>query len=334
MELERILNDSILVLPSYLWDANKRIFGVYLLSALLLAIPAYWLQRKNLSLTGFARYVFHPKVWGHRSAKLDYGLFIVNRLVRAILWAPLLFTMVPIALGLSDALEWLFGTLTPLSSNQSVVIASFTFILFILDDLTRFILHLLMHKVPMLWDFHKVHHSALVMTPMTIYRSHPFESYLYACRMALAQGVAVGLGYYLFGPQLSMFDVLGANVFVFIFNVMGSNLRHSHVPWGWGKRIENWFISPKQHQIHHSTRPEHFDKNLGSALAIWDRMAGTLVKSDGVGRLRFGLGKRQAPHLTLTSAYVQPFLDINARITKRFKKPAASKPMPQKPVGE
>jgi hypothetical protein len=69
------------------------------------------------------------------------------------------------------------------------------------------------------------------MTPMTIYRSHPFESYLYACRMALSQGIAVGIGYYLFGPTLSMYDLLGANIFVFTFNVMGSNLRHSHLWW-------------------------------------------------------------------------------------------------------
>ena len=47
--------------------------------------------------------------------------------------------------------------------------------------------------------------------------------------MALAQGLVVGIGYYVFGPTLSVFDVLGANIFVFVFNIMGINLRHSQI---------------------------------------------------------------------------------------------------------
>jgi sterol desaturase/sphingolipid hydroxylase (fatty acid hydroxylase superfamily) len=184
----------------------------------------------------------------------------------------------------------------------------------LLDDLTRFLLHLAMHKVPVLWDFHKVHHSAKVMTPMTIYRSHPFESYLYTCRMALSQGLAVGIGYYFFGPTLSMFDVLGANIFVFVFNVMGANLRHSHVWWSWGDKIESWFISPAQHQVHHSDKPEHFDRNLGSTFAIWDRMIGTLIRSSKVGKIRFGIGAGDPGHDSVYQAYLKPFKDNLSRM--------------------
>ena len=239
-----VLNESILLLPGYLIDANKRIFVIYLVSAILLAIPAYLLQKQQASVAKFFGYLFNKKIWLHPSARLDYGLFILNRLLKALLWAPIVLTMVPIAIGFSDILEKLLGTLPPVTDNAMMVISAFTLLLFLLDDLSRFLLHLALHKVPVLWDFHKVHHSAKVLTPMTIYRSHPFESYLYACRMALSQGLAVGIGYYLFGPTLSMFDVLGANIFVFIFNVMGSNLRHSHVRWSWGDKIEAWFVSP------------------------------------------------------------------------------------------
>jgi len=223
--------------------------------------------------------------------------------------------MVPIAIGFSDLLETLFGEMTPVTNHQVVIISTFTLVLFLLDDLTRFLLHFALHKVPCLWDFHKVHHSAKVMTPMTIYRSHPFESYLYACRMALSQGLAVGIGYYFFGPTLSMFDVLGANIFVFVFNVMGSNLRHSHVWWSWGDKVESWFISPAQHQVHHSDKPQHFDRNLGSALAIWDRMTGTLIRSSNVGKIRFGIGGGDQGHQSIYQAYLKPFTDNISRIT-------------------
>ncbi len=322
MQIVDLLSESILSLPGYLIDANKRIFGIYLVSAILLAIPAYLVQKNHFRLGAFWGYLFNKKIWWHPSARLDYKLFIVNRVLKILLSAPIVLTMVPIAIGFSDLLETVFGKITPMTNNSVIVISIFTFILFLLDDLTRFILHLALHKVPILWDFHKVHHSAKVMTPMTIYRSHPFESYLYACRMALSQGLAVGIGYYFFGPKLNMFDLLGANIFVFIFNVMGSNLRHSHVWWSWGDKIESWFISPAQHQVHHSDRPEHFDRNLGSALAIWDRMIGTLTTSSNVGKIRFGLGDNDPGHQSMYQVYLKPFKDNVSRVKQiKSKKP-------------
>lgn len=319
MQIVDLLNESILSLPGYLVDANKRIFGIYLVSAILLAIPVYVVQKKRFKTASFTRYLFNPKIWYHASARLDYGLFIINRILKILLWAPVVLTMVPIAIGFSNTLDSLFGEITPVTNNQIVIISTFTFVLFLLDDLTRFLLHLGLHKVPVLWDFHKVHHSAKVLTPMTIYRSHPFESYLYACRMAVSQGLAVGIGYYFFGPTLSMFDVLGANIFVFVFNVMGSNLRHSHVWWSWGDKVESWFISPAQHQVHHSDKPEHFDRNLGSALAIWDRMSGTLIRASNVGPVRFGIGGDDQGHQSMLQAYLKPLKDNLARL-KALKK--------------
>ena len=315
MQIVDLLSESILSLPGYLVDANKRVFGIYLVSAILLAIPAYLVQKKNFRLGAFWGYLFNKKIWFHASARLDYKLFLVNRVLKVLLWAPIVLTMVPIAIGFSDLLDSLFGKITPVTHNSIIIISMFTLILFLLDDLTRFLLHLALHKIPILWDFHKLHHSAKVMTPMTIFRSHPFESYLYACRMALTQGLAVGIGYYFFGATLSMFDVFGANIFVFVFNVMGANLRHSHVWWSWGDKIESWFISPAQHQVHHSDKPEHFDRNLGSTLAVWDRMIGSLIRSSNVGKIRFGVGAGDPGHQSMYQAYVKPFKDNLARMT-------------------
>jgi sterol desaturase/sphingolipid hydroxylase (fatty acid hydroxylase superfamily) len=314
MELADILQESILELPGYLIDANKRIFGFYLISAILLAAVVYLLQKRQTDIKSFIGYIFNKKIWWHSSAKIDYGLFVLNRIIKALLWAPIVMTMVPIAIGFSDFLELLFGNIQPVTTNPNIIIGLFTLLLFLFDDLSRFLLHLALHKIPFLWDIHKVQHSAKVLTPMTIYRSHPIESYLYACRMALSQGVAVGIGYYFFGPTLSMFDVLGANVFVFIFNIMGSNLRHSHIRWSWGDKIERWFISPAQHQVHHSDNPLHFDRNLGSALAIWDRCCSTLVLASSVGRIRFGISAKDKGHQTLLEAYWRPIKDIVSRI--------------------
>ena len=298
---------SITELPGYLFDANKRVYLPYLFSAILMAVPVYIATEKACSGKGFLKFLFPKQVWWCKSAKLDYCLLITNRLIKAATFTPIVLTMVPVALGLSGGLEALFGPALYLEAPEWVVIGLFTLFLFIVDDLTRFLLHLILHKIPFFWEFHKVHHSAKVLTPFTIYRSHPVESYLYACRMALTQGIVVGVGYYVFGSSLSMYDILGANAFVFLFNIFGANLRHSHIWLSWGDKLEDWFISPAQHQVHHSDNPIHFDTNLGSALAIWDRMYGSLIKASSAGKITIGVGQYDAGHDSLTAIYLKPF---------------------------
>jgi sterol desaturase/sphingolipid hydroxylase (fatty acid hydroxylase superfamily) len=313
-------------LALYIVDPNQRLFWGYLLSALLFASAVYFInlkkvmksgstEEKQLGLIGF---LFPRKVFLARSALNDYALLIVNKLFRAALFPFVVLTMVPIALGISSAIEWVFGPMTPLTLSSASIMAVFTLLLFIFDDFTRFLLHYLLHKSHYLWEFHKVHHSATVLTPFTIYRSHPVENYFYACRMALTQGFVVGLCYYLFGPTLKMVDIIGANVFVFAFNIMGSNLRHSHIRISWGDKIEGVFLSPAQHQIHHSDNVKHFDKNFGTALSIWDRLFNTFLRASEVGQLSFGIGKEGELHNSLFGIYSQPFINVYRRLRLLF----------------
>ncbi|MCQ8876930.1 sterol desaturase family protein [Pseudoalteromonas shioyasakiensis] len=306
--------------PGYLFDPNKRIFIGYIVMAFFLALCVYGMRKSKKSAHGFFRFLFAKKIWWAPSARQDYQLWLYNRILKALLFGPIVLTMVPIALATTELIESVFGAPSPWQLSNWSVVVIFTLLLFIADDFSRFLLHYALHKVPFLWHYHKVHHSAKVLTPFTIYRSHPFESYLYACRMALAQGIVVGLCFYLFGTQLSMFDVLGANVFVFAFNAMGSNLRHSHVWLSWGRRTENWFISPAQHQIHHSDNPKHFDTNLGSALAIWDKLFGTLIRADQVGKITIGVGNYDAGHHSIWAIYTKPIIDsFKSVIPKRIR---------------
>ncbi|TLX46137.1 sterol desaturase family protein [Pseudoalteromonas phenolica] len=323
--LEQIWQD-LSALPTYLIDANKRIYIPYLLSAIVMAFFVYAQIEKSKSGKGFLRFLFPKDVWLCKSAKLDYTLLITNKIIKAATFAPIVLTMVPVAIAVTDFLEWVLGKPLLLQWPEASVIAFFTLILFLLDDFTRYLLHLLLHKVPFLWEFHKVHHSAKVLTPFTIYRTHPVESYLYACRMAVTQGIAVGVGYHLFGTSLSMFDILGANAFVFLFNIFGANLRHSHIWFSWGDKLEGWFISPAQHQVHHSDNPKHFDTNLGSALAIWDKLGGTLIKASEAGKVSIGVGKYDAKHDSVYAIYWLPIkLAVLSIIPKKITKKDALK---------
>lgn len=298
-------------LLSYPFDPSRRIYLAYLLGSLVMALIwiAIAIARKD-SLR--AKQLWHrmtsPAIWWHRSARLDYQLLIVNPIVRVALMAFVGVSLVPIALATESLLEDYIGDVSlPWSSIQ--ITAAYTILLFIADDFTRFLLHWLMHKVPWLWSIHRLHHSAEVMTPFTVYRIHPFESLLYSLRMIATQGVILGLFFFGFGMQLSVWEIAGANLFTYLFNLAGANLRHSHVWISWGPWLERIFISPAQHQIHHSNDPLHFDRNLGAFLAIWDGLFGTLLVARGQVVKEFGLQRgTPSPHRNLLQAYLEPCL--------------------------
>ncbi|MCP4985571.1 MAG: sterol desaturase family protein [Colwellia sp.] len=294
-------------LSQYLFDANKRIYWLYLSSAILLAIPVFWQKYGSYSLTSFVKFILPKAVYTHQSAKHDYALLVINKLIKSALFPLIVITMAPVAIGVSSAFEFVFGYIDPIVLSPVTIVTTFTILLFLFDDFTRFYLHYILHKIPALWEFHKVHHSALVLTPFTIYRSHPVESLLYAFRMALTQGFVVGICYYFFGPTLKMYDILGANAFVFFFNFFGSNLRHSHVWLSWGDKVESYFISPAQHQIHHSDNPKHFDSNFGAALALWDRIFSCHIKASQVGKITYGISVNHKGHNSLMQIYFEPF---------------------------
>jgi sterol desaturase/sphingolipid hydroxylase (fatty acid hydroxylase superfamily) len=309
------ITTNITELSEYFFDANKRIYIVYLASAILFAIPVF-LQSKTLtkkkSIISFLTFVFPKAIYTHPSARHDYALLIINKLIKAAIFPLIVISMAPVAMKVSSVFDLVFGVIDPLILSSINIMLIFTLLLFLFDDLTRFYLHYILHKVPILWEFHKVHHSAKVLTPFTIYRSHPVENLLYAFRMTLTQGFVVGLCYYLFGPTLKMLDIVGANAFVFLFNFFGSNLRHSHIWFSWGDILERYFISPAQHQIHHSDNPKHFDVNFGSALAIWDRLfrchiyASQVNKAQG-DKITYGIGKKHKGHVSLAQIYLEPF---------------------------
>ena len=97
---------------------------------------------------------------------------------------------------------------------------------------------------------------------------------------------------FLFGNNVDLVTILGANIFVFLFNIFGSNLRHSHIGIRYWKWLEYFLISPAQHQVHHSISINHHDKNFGAAFAIWDWIFGSLHHSEDTDKLVLGIEKK------------------------------------------
>ena len=317
--MEMILLDYFDQLADIFSEPRKRVFWGYLLLALVIA--AAWLRWKlGQGWRQIIATTLSAKVWWSTSARADYLLVLINKLLM-ILIAPALLTQTVLATGLFGFYFSQFG-MPPAAGSLLPdwgVAAAFTLTLFLLDDFARYLVHRVMHEVPALWAFHKVHHSARTLTPLTVMRTHPVEGVLFALRSALVQGVAIGSFLYLFGSQVDLVTVLGVNVAVFVFNVLGSNLRHSHVQLWYPKVVEHLLISPAQHQIHHSTAPRHFDKNYGAVLALWDWLGGSLHLSEPGADIRFGVSERvEAGEHSLKTLYFTPFAESASQLRRRF----------------
>ena len=113
---------------------------------------------------------------------------------------------------------------------------------------------------------------------------------------------------------------MGVNLFSFIFNVAGANLRHSHIEIAYWPWLEKILISPAQHQLHHSIENKHFNKNYGAMLALWDWLFGSLHFSETGKKIRFGLRPNEASATNILQIYLRPFIDIFKALRVGFRK--------------
>ncbi|MBI1287140.1 MAG: sterol desaturase family protein [Flavobacteriales bacterium] len=317
MTLEKVyvnLIDGLRMPFSYLTDTDSRLHVLYLFSSLLLA---YYVYRKARVEGSFWNYILRKDVWLSRSAMVDYGLIFFNSLFKVFLIGPYLIFGFYLSYKIEAWLPEIIGYPSfTLSATTTIVL--YTIVITIADDFGTYVIHYLMHYVPFLWEFHKVHHSATVLNPVTQYRIHPVELIFNNIKGIVVMGLVMGLFRYLSANPIDEMTFIGANIFSFAFLFFGSNLRHSHIPLRYFNWLEYIFISPFQHQIHHSNDPQHFNRNIGAKLAIWDWIFGTLVRSNEVEAVQFGIGKEEEPHYnSVWKNLAMPFRNLMLRIRLR-----------------
>ena len=143
---------------------------------------------------------------------------------------------------------------------------------FIILDFAVWLQHLALHRVPLLWRAHSVHHSDRDLDATTALRFHPFElivSTLYKSAWVALLGVPVFVAL--------VFELwLNANA---LFN--HSNIRLPGSVDRWLRRI---LVTPDMHLVHHSTLVDEQRHNFGFALTIWDRLFGTYASESAAGR--------------------------------------------------
>lgn len=179
------------------------------------------------------------------------------------------------------AAEWArangIGLFNMLHTNWYIVLAA----TILLRSFATYIFHVLSHKVPLIWRFHRVHHSDTHLDVSTTIRAHPAE-FVFLFLMMVPVAVLFGLDPYVLAA-VQIFQLT-----VELFN--HSNIRLPEQT----DRVLRWLIvTPNMHSLHHSAYQPETDSNYGGAISIWDRMFGTYSAKprNGYEGLKIGLNE-------------------------------------------
>lgn len=273
------------------------LYWPFLVSTLLIAVLAWrfgWAGGRNLvdgRWSTFRRRYFSSALWWHPSTRADYRFYLVNGILFPLLLGPLLFSDRAVTAALQDLLRPLLGDIPHAASPPGMLATTaFTLLFFVAYDFGRFVAHSLLHDVPLLWEFHKVHHSAEVLTPLTSFRVHPVDLAVMVWVPALTTGLVAWFFQCYVSSSIGFHTFLGLHVLIWIFSLAG-NLRHWQVWISYGATLNRWLISPAHHQLHHSAEARHHGCNRGFELAVWDRLYGTLyIPRNEPESFRMGLG--------------------------------------------
>ena len=138
----------------------------------------------------------------------------------------------------------------------------------ILDFMSQYVVHFMLHKIPVMWRFHTVHHSDRHVDVTSGTRHHPID-FIFRETFALLSIIIAGLplAYYLIYR---------------ILTVLFTYFSHADIqlPLWLDKAISYVFISPNTHKFHHHHVMPWTDTNFGNIFSFWDRIFGTFIYED------------------------------------------------------
>lgn len=240
----------------------------------------------------------------------DVKIYLIGKFTDGFVFIPAIMLNAWLCLSLKELLS---GFAPDYRAMEFTVTAASicTVVVFVVVEFSDFLFHYAEHKVPMLWELHKVHHSAQSLNPLTSKRGHPVSLALGGLTRASLTAIPGGLFVFLYDitvVEAAALSVVASKIFVI---ATLDPLKHSHHPisLGWFDRL---LISPHMHQIHHSKSQPHWDKNFGTNLSIFDWMSGTAYKPDRGEKAVYGISGHSDEALskynTLYGAYMRPLL--------------------------
>lgn len=165
----------------------------------------------------------------------------------------------------------------------------------VLLDYTLYLWHVLTHKSPFLWRFHRIHHADLDLTTATALRFHFAEmtvSVLWRAGQVLIIGVS---------PKALKIWQQALFLSVMFHH---SNIR---LPANFEKKLENFIVTPRMHGIHHSVIEDEMNSNWSSGLTVWDFLHKTFRNDIPQDEIVIGINEFDKEEVTLPKMLIEPF---------------------------
>ena len=179
---------------------------------------------------------------------------------------------------------------------------------FVLRSLVSYGIHMALHKVPLFWRVHRVHHTDMQVDVSTTVRFHPLE---FVITMPILLGMAALLGIPPFA--LMLYELFHAAMEVFTH----ANIR---LPERLDRALRLMLVTPAMHRIHHSAWHRETDSNYGATISWWDRLFGTYrTRPPGeLATMRLGLAEwRDRRTTSLWRLLWHPFVAAAERAPRR-----------------
>lgn len=309
-------------------------YGIASLTTALVVSAAFLLwrrqsPRRRLRARALVRALLPRRILAHASTRADLQYLLFNVFVFGLVFGWAILGGQVVAAHVRGTLVATLGPLAPSSLPDGLQMALMTLALFLAYEAAYWLDHFLAHRVPFLWEFHKVHHSAEVLTPLTNARVHPVDTIVFYNITALMMGLVGGLMQFALGKPVPEYSLWSNNAIALVFAYLVNHLQHSHM-WIaftglWGKLL----LSPAHHQIHHSTDPAHFDRNLGSSLAVFDWLFGTLhVPARKREKLTFGVDRFHGNPHAFADSLAGPVKVVAQRAAAFLAQPETSRAEP------
>jgi len=165
-------------------------------------------------------------------------------------------------------------------------------------DLITYAQHRLFHEVPLLWRFHRMHHSDVDIDVTTGLRFHPIE-------MVLSMIIKLLAIWLLGAPAIAVI------FFEVILNAMSMfNHANFHLPEKTDEMLRKGIVTPDMHRVHHSIRVRETNSNYGFSLSCWDRLFDSYIAQPEGGHLEMDIGVaefRETTDIRLDKILMQPF---------------------------
>ncbi len=153
---------------------------------------------------------------------------------------------------------WVTLGLPSLHLDRTLPLALYMPLAILVLTFTAYWSHRLMHRVPALWEFHKVHHATKNLNVTSVFQMH-FLEYLVHTPTHL-------IGVLLLGTDL----VAPFGLIFMVINFLG----HANIRLDMG-RLAYVLCTPQAHRIHHSIDPRHYDTNFSNTFMLWDHVFGS-----------------------------------------------------------